>query len=762
MQRYFIFLFIITCFLQNPSGRNITGYIFDATSGVPLPYTKITDQRQKQIGNSDSNGYFTLSNNKSKISTMTFSHIGYKHQTVLLKNQRQDSTLYVFLQDESETLQNIEITASPLRQILTQSYSMTVIDSSVIEDKIASSLIDALEQVPGITKKSEYHSAIALRGLGGKRLLITKDRNRRMGNFSDGFMGQGVNIYNLAKVEVIKGPASVKYGPGAITGIINLESKSPFLQPGLHGKFLSSYGINNHERNLLAGINWAGLNQAAQASLRYRNADDYVCGKGVATENSGYRDKDFHVAFSTENNHSLCVTTESELHMGGPWGRPIGFNGTRYMRVYNPKDNTWHNAIYLVWKPEQTLQKIEASLYYDKEIRNQVRDSYDAGSGKLSYSEKVKYDNWYSGWRGLAILKTGKRTELNLGTDGVIFRINSPTEQVDYFLSTTIRNRVTQNTGVALAGIFAEMESQSLNGHWKFRAGIRGDYSRINEGEVHDTLQKSGRNSNVYSWNGTTSVVYNFRRNLFCSFQVARSCRMPDATEMFIVSSNTDGIVYGNPRLKPEHGLNLDAGIRGNLSAIYFDCSLFANFLNNFISLDYWNNSGKKGINYLYQNIDKARIFGAELSVGARWPHFLQPDNRLIYNGSLVITRGDKLSGIPGWLSNGIPLRNISPINTRQEIMLRRMLNSARSFYIGGDILYYATQNRIAPSSDGGYLSPSYTLFGASLGFTYRTGRNKWDLKIKGDNLADNRYRPFESIMFGMGRNTKLMVSVSF
>lgn len=741
--------------------QQLSGYVYDKNTGIRLAYTTISDQSNSRVGNSDKNGFFNLSISNRKIKALTFSHIGYKHQTIQAKDLS-NLPLNIRLQlDESQTLQNVEISASPLRQVLTQSYSVTVIDSSLIEEKIATSLIDVLEEVPGITKQAEYHSAIALRGLGGKRLLITEDGNRRMGNFPNGFMGQGVNIYDLAKIEVLKGPASVKYGPGAIAGIINLETKSPFLQPGFHGKALASYGTNNQEQNMLAGINWANTYQAFQFSARYRKANDYTAGKGVLEENSEYCDKDFRIAYS-QKRQSFHFTAESELHLGGPWGRPVGFNGTKYMRVYNRIDDTWHSSFSLIWEPHKKLKKVEASVYFDKERRNQIKDSYDAGSSLLSYREDVSYRNYYMGWRGLAVFSLKKNIELNMGTDGVFYRIDSPTQLTDYFLSTVINNKIAKNAGVSLAGVFAEMEAKSMNGRLKIRAGLRGDYSRISEGDVHDTLQVAGRNSDIFAWNGTTSVVYNAWQNIFLSLQVARSCRMPDATEMFIVTSNTDGTVYGNSALHPEYGLNLDAGLRGNLGFCYFDCSLFANFLRNFISLEYWEGSGKKGINYTYLNVDRARIIGAELSVGAKWLHVFHPDNQVTYNGTFVFTQGDKLTDSRGWWHEGVPLRNIPPFNIKQELMLRRMLNSSRSFYLGGDIRYYTTQNRIAPSSDGGYVSPSYCLFGFSAGFTYHHNGRVWNVKLKGDNLADNKYCPFESLSYGMGRNCKLLLTLNF
>jgi outer membrane receptor protein involved in Fe transport len=352
--------------------------------------------------------------------------------------------------------------------------------------------------------------------------------------------------------------------------------------------------------------------------------------------------------------------------------------------------------------------------------------------------------------------------ELNIGTDGVFYRIDSPTTLTDYFLDTQITNRIAKNSGVGLAGIFGEIDWKPANEHLKIRGGLRLDYSQISEGDVHDTLQASGRRKQILAFNGTLGAVYNAYNKLFISLQVARACRMPDAAEMFIVSSNADGIVYGNPDLKPEYGFNIDGGLRGQYGFITFDCSLFANFLHQFISQEFWQNSGKKGVNYIYQNVDKARIMGGELAVGLKWNNFLSPDNQLIYNGTAVLTFGDKLTDSPNWFSVGVPLRNIPPFNTKQELMLKHRYNSAWTAYLGADFRYYATQNRIAPTADGGYVSYSYILFGSSCGITWLHNNNKWDLKIKGDNLSDNKYRPFESLIYGMGRNFKLMLSVQF
>ncbi len=740
----------------------IKGIITDKETGKPVPNASIFDAHKDFSTISNQYGYFEIKLMHTQDLMLYFKHLSYQPLTINFDKLEKDTVVLLQAESKITTLIDVNVVAPLRRQVLTQSYSQTNIDESTIEEKIAGSLIDVLEEVPGITKRSEYHSPIVLRGLGGKRLLITNNGNRRMGNFSGGFMGQGVNVYDLAKVEVIKGPASVQYGPGAITGIINMESKSPFIHSGWHGRGQTSYCTNNNETNILGSVNWANMNQAVNVSARWRDADNYISGKGYIVENSEYHDKDIRVSHTWEGENFLLLNTESELHLGGLWGRPLGFNGNSYMRVYNTDDDTWHNAITLKWKPENVVERMEMSVYFDKEYRRQMKDSYDAGSGKLSFREEVKYRNYNAGWRYLSVFTINKNTALNMGTDGVYYRIESPTEYTDYFLTAQIKNRVSENAGVMLAGTFAEGEYKSTNEKLKIRMGFRADYSRINEGNVHDTLQLTGRKKDVYAWNGTCSAVYEVLPNVYGSLQVARSCRMPDASEMFIVNSVSDGVVYGNPMLTPEYGLNVDAGLRGGYGFLSFDLSLFSNFLQDFISMEYWTNSGKKGMNYTYYNIDRARIYGAELSVGVKWKECMHPDNTLIYNTMFVYTQGDKLTNAPQWFSHGMPLRNIPPFNMNHDLSLRRIINSSSSIYIGGDMRFYSTQNRIAPSSEGGYISPGYVLFGASAGFSRKSSRGDWDLKFRADNLTDNRYRPFESLVYAMGRNVKVMLTVKF
>src|SRR5690625_7624864 len=87
--------------------------------------------------------------------------------------------------------------------------------------KAAPSLGEILEGHPGITTRS-YGSASArpvIRGFDGDRVLVMQN-GERMGDLSGTAVDHAVALDPLSmdRVEVVRGPASLLYGSGAIGG----------------------------------------------------------------------------------------------------------------------------------------------------------------------------------------------------------------------------------------------------------------------------------------------------------------------------------------------------------------------------------------------------------------------------------------------------------------------------------------------------------------------------------------------------------------
>ena len=264
-----LFLVKTMCMIK---AHKYSGRIFDKLTGEPLPFAYIYDHKGNFLSLSDEKGWFVIDIPAMDSIRINASSVGYmRYQMAFANNSKQ---LLLALSPISHELDVVEIKAVRNPISINHPYSQSNVYATKIEENISSSLIDALETVPGVYKKSEYHSPIILRGLGGKRILFMQDGNRVMGSTSTGFTGQTVNVFNIEKIEVIKGPASVRYGPGALGGIINLVSKPPFIQAGYSGRILGSYGTNNNESILLENMTFCNEHNSFNFGFRYQNASD--------------------------------------------------------------------------------------------------------------------------------------------------------------------------------------------------------------------------------------------------------------------------------------------------------------------------------------------------------------------------------------------------------------------------------------------------------------------------------------------------------
>jgi catecholate siderophore receptor len=121
--------------------------------------------------------------------------------------------------------------------------TVTVIPESLIKDQNASTLQQALQNVPGITFTAGEGGT-----LPGDNFNI-RGFNARDNIYVDGFRDTGVynrDPFNLEQIEVVEGPASVYSGYGSTGGSVNLISKLPTSKPSFEADF--GVGTNNYYR----------------------------------------------------------------------------------------------------------------------------------------------------------------------------------------------------------------------------------------------------------------------------------------------------------------------------------------------------------------------------------------------------------------------------------------------------------------------------------------------------------------------------------
>lgn len=194
---------------------------------------------------------------------------------------------------EEEELDAVVVTASPLRQNAEQlSEPVAVLTGPALDDQRATTLGDTLRSIPGV-QSSNFGPGVGrpiIRGLDGARVAV----------LSGGLATQDVSTISqdhaptiepfLAdQIEVLKGPATLIHGSGAIGGVVNVVdgriAESP-LDPGLTGRAELRYDEVNDGRTALGRVDLAGTGFVLHGDVLRRRQDDYDLPDGGRQANS--------------------------------------------------------------------------------------------------------------------------------------------------------------------------------------------------------------------------------------------------------------------------------------------------------------------------------------------------------------------------------------------------------------------------------------------------------------------------------------------
>ncbi|MCS6953325.1 MAG: TonB-dependent receptor [Bryobacterales bacterium] len=188
--------------------------------------------------------------------------------------------------------QEITVTASGREQTTLEAFqSVATLGQLELAPRLAASLGEALADQGGVAKRSSGPgtSRPVIRGFDGDRVLILQD-GLPTGTLSSqsGDHGEPVDLSAAERVEVVRGPATLLYGPNAIGGVVNVVSGHHLVHQhpheGVRGYWNASAGTNN--RHVGGG-----------AGFEFGRRDWLLSGSG-----SGLRTGDYRAPSGTVNN----------------------------------------------------------------------------------------------------------------------------------------------------------------------------------------------------------------------------------------------------------------------------------------------------------------------------------------------------------------------------------------------------------------------------------------------------------------------------
>ncbi|SCZ67023.1 TonB-dependent receptor plug domain-containing protein [Thiohalomonas denitrificans] len=181
-------------------------------------------------------------------------------------------------QEEVAEAPNIMVTATRTEQAVEDvNASVEVIDRAQIESFSGDSVTEILESATGVDiAERGNETRVSLRGMNSDQTLILVDGLRRTDKAS-GSVITNIQVEDIERIEIVRGPMSALYGSDAMGGVINIITAKP--EAGTRYGFDLTLGAtddNQRETAILGGyLNWNTGRAGHRLSFEGKNRGDY-------------------------------------------------------------------------------------------------------------------------------------------------------------------------------------------------------------------------------------------------------------------------------------------------------------------------------------------------------------------------------------------------------------------------------------------------------------------------------------------------------
>lgn len=272
----------------------IRGEVFDKSSGEPIIGANVFVEGTGSGTATEWDGSFQIKVPQIPV-TLEIRYTGYNSAKIVVADPKVKVTVY--LEVSSVLFESVEVVGSRISEKRKESpLTIESIDLLDIKETTSNDFYEGLGALKGVdlTTASMGFTVINTRGFNSTSpvrslQIIDGVDNQSPGlNFSLGnFLG--APELDVLKVELIQGASSAFYGPNAFNGVIDIQTKDPFLHPGI------SASIKAGERNLLKGElryaqvirNKSGIDKFAfKINGAYMKADDWEATNLAPTDQS--------------------------------------------------------------------------------------------------------------------------------------------------------------------------------------------------------------------------------------------------------------------------------------------------------------------------------------------------------------------------------------------------------------------------------------------------------------------------------------------
>lgn len=562
--------------------------------------------------------------------TLSARCIGY-HEVVARRFAVSNDSLTIYLKIMDNVLGEAEVSTQRKQTSVTQ--QAVTLDAKTLEESSALSLGQLLEKVPGVSSISSGNSIAkpVIQGMHSSRILLVNNGVRLESQSWGIDHAPEIDHTASSMIEVIKGAESIRYGYGAVGGVVLLNQAAlPYGYDYLKVKGKANIGYSTNARGYDgAGTIELGYKQVgARLHAMYQRAGDYTTAD-YRLNNTGYKNISFSGLMGYQGRR-LTATLSGSLYYsrsGIYYGSNLSDLDQLLKRFERgrPEENTIRPFGYTIAPPFQQSQhvtlKADANwtindkhslllmLSYQKNLRQEFENRKVARYSWLPVQDLrlTTYTGeaiWSANW------KAGMTTQVGL----------SNMYQTNYNVPGTKQPAFIPNFAALTMGVFA-LHKMNV-GAWTYSAGVRYDirgldvngYTSLSSFKYYDDFK-------VYSnFTGNVAAHYQINANLDARFNVGWAWRPPDVNELYAAGLHHGTYwVQGNNTLESERGYKAVLGARYRTPWLAVEPSLFYQQVKNYIYDNigsgmerFHNHPSGKYPKFVYGQ-DHARLVGADI-----------------------------------------------------------------------------------------------------------------------------------------------------
>lgn len=591
MKNLLKWIFVLFIVQNSYSQTAIKGNVSDKTTNQPIPNVFVYVSELNKAVTTDESGNYEIKLTVKGTIQLQFSHIGYESSVkkITMSSQSNEIQLDILLEHEIFEINKIVISNSFVNEQKKNTFKVDVVNQNDIQKFGGFTIMDALNKIPGIeaTTTGTLISRPVIRGLSSNRVLTVIDGVRFETQQWDDEHGIGVNENGVDRIEVIKGPESLLFGPEAMGGVINFVKAKPAAVGTTKGSYFTSMSSNN--------LGWRALANVDGAKEKYNWG---VSGLGKLYSDYFVNNQ----SFRTPNTRLLEYGFKSYIGTDRKWGSTnLSYNFNQaFFGILDGKDISFGPNGELINSDLNEKEKypFEIEAPFHAVVDHRITSTSTFLTGKSKFDVVVGYQNNHR-------TENEERIYVKKGYKYVDMTLQTLTYNAKWYVpkwnnfSTIVGSQGmfqnnTNNSGAATVlipnanvkdlGFFAVSKFDYKN--FNFTVGTRYDSRKI------DTDDTSSANYNISaiskSYDNVSSslgLAYTLANCLTLRTSFAKGYRSPNLNELTTNGYKLESRRFevGNPNFQKEYNNQFDFNATYVTSSVTLEGSYFFNAISNYI-----------------------------------------------------------------------------------------------------------------------------------------------------------------------------------